>query len=263
MIFFQRNRVKISFASHPIKWLVGGTLVSLFFSLGFGEAAKLMDETHSAWTLTFFLVSWGCSFIVPAVILIYSIYGSFFLQSRAKRFSIILLSYSSLILVFAGLYYSLAVWGDHSDAVEEYYYYHAHNPEMMPQDHKIDIFPYKHARPFRGFDTRLWSSVEDNLPWHISKKSLYNPPTEYWAWHTVVRSMEWHIKFRPEARLSLILDCLHLSIITMTTVGYGDISPALWYSKLAVDIQALTGIMLFVVALGLLLSDKTVNYPDK
>ena len=39
----------------------------------------------------------------------------------------------------------------------------------------------------------------------------------------------------------------------MATVGYGDVHPNQWYSRLAVDMQILIGQILIVVALGCVL----------
>jgi hypothetical protein len=62
------------------------------------------------------------------------------------------------------------------------------------------------------------------------------------------------VRFRSSAVLEVTLDCLHLSVITITTVGYGNVAPSSWYAKLASNIEALTGTVLFVVALGMLFS---------
>jgi hypothetical protein len=66
--------------------------------------------------------------------------------------------------------------------------------------------------------------------------------------------MEKVVHFRRDVVPFVLLDCLHLSIMTMTTVGYGDVTPEVWYSKLATDAQALTGVAILVIALGLFLS---------
>ena len=48
----------------------------------------------------------------------------------------------------------------------------------------------------------------------------------------------------------VVADCLHFSIETLLTVGYGDIVPVTWYAKMAVDIQVLMGLGITVLAVG-------------
>jgi hypothetical protein len=57
--------------------------------------------------------------------------------------------------------------------------------------------------------------------------------------------------FKPESRLATFLDCVHFSVVTMTTTGYGDISPNRRYAKLAADVQMLAGVSVVIFALGM------------
>ena len=41
----------------------------------------------------------------------------------------------------------------------------------------------------------------------------------------------------------------------MATVGFGDISPALWYAKIFVSMEVIIGLSIFVFAIGMLFSD--------
>jgi hypothetical protein len=45
-------------------------------------------------------------------------------------------------------------------------------------------------------------------------------------------------------------DCFHFSVVTMTTVGYGDMTPTRWYSRLLSDVQVLVGLGVVVVGVG-------------
>jgi hypothetical protein len=60
-----------------------------------------------------------------------------------------------------------------------------------------------------------------------------------------------NLRFLPENRLLVFANCLHYSVITMTTVGFDDISPQTWFARFYTDIEALTGTALFIVALGM------------
>ena len=53
--------------------------------------------------------------------------------------------------------------------------------------------------------------------------------------------------------------------MTITTVGYGDITPRQRIAKLASDAEVITGIVLFVVALGMVYGNwyEAENPPNK
>lgn len=55
-----------------------------------------------------------------------------------------------------------------------------------------------------------------------------------------------------DARLVLraAVDSFHLSSITITTVGFGDIHPSAWYAKLLTDVEALCGVGIVVIGIG-------------
>lgn len=63
------------------------------------------------------------------------------------------------------------------------------------------------------------------------------------------------IRFIPEARVEVFLDCLQFSIVTTATVGYSDIAPRSRYAKAAADTQILSAVALFVVALAMVFGD--------
>lgn len=47
-----------------------------------------------------------------------------------------------------------------------------------------------------------------------------------------------------------VMDIVHFSVVTMTTLGYGDMLPNTWYSKLTVDLQVLLGLGIIVIGIG-------------
>ena len=52
------------------------------------------------------------------------------------------------------------------------------------------------------------------------------------------------------------VNCLYLSAVTITTIGYGDIVPLTSLSKIFVTVEAMSGQMIMVVAIGIWFSNK-------
>ena len=59
-----------------------------------------------------------------------------------------------------------------------------------------------------------------------------------------------------ENALEAYIDCFHYSIVTMTTLGFGDMHPTTWYSKLITDFQVLIGLGVTVISFGRYFSRK-------
>jgi hypothetical protein len=53
-----------------------------------------------------------------------------------------------------------------------------------------------------------------------------------------------------------VVDCIYFSVVTISSLGYGDILPAAAVAKLAASAEVVTGFILIVLALGSVLSDK-------
>ena len=106
-------------------------------------------------------------------------------------------------------------------------------------------------RAFVGIEARLWGTLDDDLP--LESREFQKDPQAYRVALARQRSFKDVAVFRPGALWAVLWDCQHLSVITITTVGYGNISPNAWYAKAATNLEALTGTALLVVALALLL----------
>ncbi|WP_219079322.1 potassium channel family protein [Vibrio parahaemolyticus] len=50
------------------------------------------------------------------------------------------------------------------------------------------------------------------------------------------------------------MDSIYFSIVTITTLGYGDILPVHWLSKILVIVEVLMGVMFLAVMIGLIIS---------
>jgi hypothetical protein len=56
-----------------------------------------------------------------------------------------------------------------------------------------------------------------------------------------------------------VVDCIYFSVVTISTLGYGDIRPDTAVAKLATSAEVITGFILIVLALGSVMSDKVLH----
>ena len=166
----------------------------------------------------------------------------------------VFVSYFSLILVFASVYYEAAFFGDFQDAVFKYNSYRYDGINHIPGPF------YESRRSFFGIEPRFWSGVD----WPVRAGLFPNglPPGAYQVPTAEMRRIaaenppENVIQFVPEARLAIFADCLHFSVITMTTVGYGDITPRSLAARLAADVEAVSNTLLLIFGVGIILGTR-------
>jgi hypothetical protein len=172
---------------------------------------------------------------------------------------VVLTAYFSCAVVFAGFYYSIQGLSDENDAELQiiHYQYEAMKVSMHTSNR---MAPYRSNRAFNGIEKHLWKNIEDDIP-DIATRYADSPENVAGIVGNYAKSMQ----FQPENRLDVFLDCLHFSIMTITTVGYGDITPRQRIAKLASDAEVITGIVLFVVALGMVYGNwyEAENPPNK
>ena len=63
--------------------------------------------------------------------------------------------------------------------------------------------------------------------------------------------------------LKLYMRHIYYSFITLTSVGYGDISPVTWIAQLVTVIESILGVFLLSFSLGIILSSETEEYSIK
>lgn len=150
-------------------------------------------------------------------------------QSRRRMLLTIASSYAGLVVAFAGTYYVFCAFSDHEQVLE--YQAWVKGERLHPEQ----------RRAFDGIKS-LWTGAD------LKPDEYLNAfPRASAKGREKIDSV-----FEPGNRLQTLLDCLHFSIVTMTTTGYGDISPKQWYSKVVADVQIVTGVTLLVFALGML-----------
>jgi len=166
----------------------------------------------------------------------------------------VFVSYFSLMLLFASVYYEAAFFGDFQDAVFKYDSY------RYDAVHNIAGPRYLSRRAFFGIEPRFWSGVD--WPVHTGRFPNGLPPGAYrigvaeMRQIAASRSEQDVVQFVPEARLEIFADCLHLSVITMTTVGYGDITPRSLPARLGTDIEAISNTLLLIFGVGIILGSR-------
>jgi len=154
-------------------------------------------------------------------------------ENKKNQLSLIVLSYVSIIFVFAGGYYTINLVHDYNRTVSEF-------------------FGYIEEPAFSGIELRLFTLGDQALSINdLQDKSGQNVSSSYFLNH----SLEEEITFQPVARFGIFSDCLYLSITTMTLFGYGAILPLSPYARLVNGFQQLTAVFLLVVSLGRLFAD--------
>jgi len=183
-----------------------------------------------------------------------AISGAFRRGDTKELLVTVFVSYFSLMVVFASVYYEAAFFGDFQDAVFKYESYRADGVKH------IDGPVYESRRAFFGIEPRFWSGVD--WPVRAGKFPDGLPPGAYRVAPSQMRQIaathpiEDVIQFEPEAELEIFADCLHLSVITMTTVGYGDITPRSLPARVAADTEAISNTLLLIFGVGVILGIK-------
>lgn len=214
-------------------------------------AAKL--NAFQIFTVILFFLA---AFVVPTVFIVIAITASFRRNTRRQMLGVVLAAYFSCAVVFAGIYYSIQALSDENYARLEINHYKYEGMKLGA--HLIDrVTPYKNHRAFSGIEDHFWTTIEDEIP---DIATAYNDsPKRLMA---IVGNHERSLPREPQNRLPVFLDCFHFSIMTITTVGYGDITPRERIAKLASDAEVLTGITLFVVALGMVFGNWWPEKPE-
>ncbi len=55
------------------------------------------------------------------------------------------------------------------------------------------------------------------------------------------------------------VDCFHFSVTNATTLGYGDITPNTWYTKLLVDTQVLVSLFMFSIGINKVIQNRSAK----
>jgi hypothetical protein len=237
-------------------WIVPSVVISLACSVGY-------VEVMGGWSIgglrdiklweTVYLLLWVYSYVLFIWSVTVSMIGAFYGQDRRVLVFRIVVIYFSLILVFSGLYYSMAASSDGEDAYRKYNYYR-HESQLLKSRLESKPRAINSRRAFYGMNERLWAGVD----WPVGIKYLhsYYDPQDVDIDIEGMMSVARHrrvVKFIPAARRDVFIDCLHFSVATISTLGYGDIVPKSMAAKIASDLQVISGVVLLAIALGMAL----------
>jgi Ion channel len=243
----------IPFATKPSAQVVVGCVISIALSIESVYLLGMMTGEPSMAVVLFAIISMLLSYIVPTAVVVLALYRAFQRHlARKTQIRAVVSSYFCTIVVFTGVFFSMQFLGDHEYAIDHYGYYRS-GGESLQQGRIKKLNPYpENLFAFNGINAQLWGTVDDFLP-----RGIYmglEDAEQYRADWAMRADFESIVRFKRRAIRPVLSDCFHLSVITMTTVGYGNISPNTWYAKLATDVEALTGTVLLVVAFGMLLA---------
>ena len=231
-----------------------GVVLCHALALGFTEAVARHAVAPPGPIGTLVLLALGfLVLLLPLTLSLLALYHSLKRQPRSQAAALVFGGYFAVLLAFVSLYYLYAFIGDLGDARESNSYYYAEVRAMRQRPDTELRYRQFSERAFSGMSARLWNGVEQHYGPFEDPRS--GPP----SLHTILMhtsSPDLPLEYQPQNRLAVWLDCLHFSTVTIATLGYGDIVPTRWYSKLAADFEVLMGMAFVSLSLGRLLSER-------
>ncbi len=231
-----------------------GVVLCHGIALGFTEvlAREAADPTGPIAALSLLVLGF-VALLLPLSLALFAFYRSLTHHPRSEAAVLVLGGYIAVLLVFASLYYLFAFIGDFVDTRESNSYYYAEARRVHQRPDRELRYRRFSERAFSGVSARLWNGVEQRYgPLEDLRSGLPGP-------ETILRntsSLKPPFDYQAQNRLAVWFDCLHFSTVTIATLGYGDIVPTKWYSKLAADLEVLMGIVFVSLSLGRVLSGR-------
>jgi hypothetical protein len=195
---------------------------------------------------------------MPFCIALYAARAAFRRRAAMEGLLVILTGYMAVLISFAGVYYSFNVISDYHDAQDFAGFYIQASRHLDNGLQKQVPSRVREQKAFAGMRYSTWSGLaEEARPAFLHPSAAVNDQQLLAAARRYGArpggKEAFTPKFNAAERLPSLLQCLHFSVVTMATVGYGDVHPNQWYSQLAVDMQILIGQILVVFALGCVL----------
>jgi hypothetical protein len=173
--------------------------------------------------------------------------------SRNLQMGSVLLSYISVIFVFSGFYYFQSAIADLYDAKEEYLYYEElRRPELTKAVEIYGKMLHRKAsyRAFNGMSASVWHGLRDKVSGWPEEAGL--PPVRKLIDAARLPITE-VVTFNDGAKPRVYFDCLYFSIITITSTGFGDITPVNTVGKMFASLESIMGVLLVAIGIAVAL----------
>lgn len=201
--------------------------------------------------------------------------------TRKKALTTVISSYVCIIFTFASIYSLISFFSDASSSYGEYCYYskefnHIGNNMSELEKKKIisnlDFYNAQYA--FSGIKnkffytsthptTNLLNSYEQYRIKNLSDTTLSGKQKLLWYYYNAYKYAPNPKAFFSSTTLSeyasAYIEYLYFSMITITTVGYGDIIPTSNSARLLTSMEILIGQVIIVIAIALVISN---SYDD-
>ncbi len=182
-------------------------------------------------------------------------------------------SYIGTIFIFAAFFYQCSVFGDFRDAINKRDLYDLQLKIKKNNCPDLEIMRVEDTRAFKGIKPRIWSGYDypgnsllvgkKSIPesWLNFVRNAYEPLNTEQIVRIISNTSEHSeiIEYQKQNVFDVYIDCLYFSIVSIATVGYGDISPTLWYTKLFTALEVIIGSSILVFAIGMLFSNWTIK----
>ena len=170
------------------------------------------------------------------VYLLYLIIAFSRIEQSNKKFTILLATYVGLWLSFGNYYYFLTVITDMQRAYEIHL-----NQAVILNEMQLK-YPGEEIKYIQLSDINRAYAIEGMADsWKVKVVHENNE----------ISSQE---LYKPINRLDIYYDCLYFSAITISTTGYGDFVPKTGITKLYSVLEAFSGQLILVFAVGIWLS---------
>lgn len=179
-------------------------------------------------------------------------------SARNTNLLFILYSYISIVLMFSSIYFFVNFISDFRDARDKYWHLHYNQDVVVRGSSSESIFNNINRLSFNGMNDRLWSGVD----YPMNDISILDQDILSYKIRISRNDFEKVVQYIPENSLKVYLDCIHFSIATITTTGYGDITPRTWFSRLVANSETIIGQLLSVLALGMFFTQQDKTYPN-
>lgn len=179
-------------------------------------------------------------------------------SARNTNLLFILYSYISIVLMFSSIYFFVTFISDFRDARDKYWYLHDNQAVVVSGSSSESIFNNINRLSFNGMNDRLWSGVD----YPMNDISFLDKDIFSYKSRLSRDEFDKVVHYIPENSLKVYLDCIHFSIATITTTGYGDITPRTWFARLVANSETIIGQLLSVLALGMFFTQKATTSPS-